>query len=102
MTDKARIFKSLKGDNLPQKFGQIQIVSLQRGGMWKWTPKMLDIPQRLVLGWVLFNAFVSDMDSGIEHTFRMFTDDTKLQGADNTLDGRDVTQRDLDSLERWV
>ncbi|GAB0205500.1 cAMP-dependent protein kinase inhibitor alpha [Grus japonensis] len=40
------------------------------------------------------------MDNGIECT--TFADDTKLCGAVNMLEGRDVIQRDLDRLERWA
>lgn len=63
---------------------------------------MSDIPQGSVLGPVLFNTLVSVRDSGTEHTPSRFVDDTKLQGAVNTLEGRDVMQRDLDRLDRWV
>ncbi|GAB0190785.1 cAMP-dependent protein kinase inhibitor alpha [Grus japonensis] len=41
------------------------------------------------------------MDSGIECTLSKFVDDIKLCGAVNALEGRDVIQRDLYSLERW-
>jgi len=42
------------------------------------------------------------MDSGVECTLRQFADNTKLCGAVNTLEGRDVVQRDLGRLERWA
>ena len=72
------------------------------GSVSRWRLLMNSIPQASILGLIIFNIFINDIDDGIECILSKFVDDTKLNSVADTPEGRDAIQWDLNKHERWA
>ncbi|CAM5144062.1 unnamed protein product [Eretmochelys imbricata] len=70
---------------------------LINGSISSWQPVSSGVPQGSVLGQVLFNSFINDLEDGVDCNLSKFADDTKRGAEVDTLKGRDRIQRDLDN-----
>ena len=69
---------------------QTEGCSQVNGFMFRWRLLISTVSQGSILGPVLFNIYINDVDDGIECTLRRFADDTALSSVVDMAEGRDT------------
>ncbi|KAF7248247.1 RNA-directed DNA polymerase from mobile element jockey [Varanus komodoensis] len=67
-----------------------------------WRPVTSGVPQGSVLGRILFNLFINDMEEGVNSLLIKFADDTKNGAVATTEEQVLQIQKDLDRLWKWA
>ena len=71
------------------------------GEISNWKPVLSGVPQRSVLGPILFLIFINDLDDDLSSKVLKFADDTKVFRTVKTDTDKETLQDDLTKLVKW-
>lgn len=66
-----------------------------------WSGVVIGVPQGSVLGPILFNLFIHDIEIGINSSISVFADNTKLSRAITSHQDIEILQKDMKKME-WA
>ena len=72
------------------------------GRMSCWEDESSGMPQGSLLGPLLFNIYINDLDSGMKSRLSKFADDTKLGGKVDSRGGGEQIQESIDTCMDWA
>ena len=81
--------------------GRKQRVAMS-GRMSCWEDVSSGVPQGSVLGPLLFNIYINDLDNGVRSKLSKFADDTKLGGEVDSRGGGEQIQESIDTYIDWA
>ena len=71
------------------------------GAMSGWAHVMSGVPQGSVLGPILFNIYINDIDCNISSNILKFADDTKLYRKIAAVEDVEIIQSDIRRMYQW-
>ena len=68
----------------------------------EWVDMTSSVPQRSVLGPLLFTIFINDLLEKVRNECRLYADDSKLIGVIKKDEDVICIQKDIDNLQSWA